>query len=73
MAVYKNHRAIVEKYLGRELRDDEVIHHKDHNPENNGKDNLQVLTKHEHDILHFSGLNALYKYRKKQRQLKISQ
>ncbi len=65
MGRYKNHRKIVEKALGRKLKTGEVVHHKDHNPENNSLSNLEVLTKTEHDILHFKGANALYKWRKR--------
>ena len=60
-------RKILEKKLGRKLRSNERCHHRDHNPENDDPKNLEALTKHEHNILHFKGKNALYKYRKKQR------
>jgi len=58
-------RRILEYKLGRKLRKDEEAHHKDHNPENDHPDNLEPLTKKEHNILHFKGKNALYKYRRK--------
>ena len=60
-------REAYEKILGVELKDDEEVHHKDHNPKNNEKSNLVVLTKTEHKIYHFKGANAMYKYRKKER------
>lgn len=46
------HRLIAEAHLGRFLRPDEVVHHKDHNPENNHWANLQVMTQSEHFRLH---------------------
>lgn len=46
------HRAVVEQALGRELRSDEVVHHKDGNKRNNTLGNLQVMTKAEHTRLH---------------------
>jgi hypothetical protein len=64
MACYGSHRRIVEKSLGRKLKKGEVVHHRDHNPKNNEIRNLEVLTEKEHNILHFRGLNALYKFRK---------
>jgi ribosomal protein L37AE/L43A len=47
------HRLIVENYLGRLLKDDEVIHHKDLNKKNNSLDNLLVLSPSEHSKLHW--------------------
>lgn len=32
---YDEHRLIMEEYLGRKLRPDEVVHHKDGNKQNN--------------------------------------
>ena len=46
------HRAVAEKMLGRSLRDDEVVHHKDHNKRNNDPSNLEVMTQSEHAKLH---------------------
>lgn len=43
---------IMEKHLGRKLTNDEVIHHIDGNGLNNNLDNLMVMTKAEHQILH---------------------
>lgn len=61
---YGNHRKIAEKKIGRKLRSNEVVHHKDHIPINNDPKNLEVMTHKEHQILHFKGRDALYKYRK---------
>lgn len=38
------HRLIVAQRLGRCLKRSEVVHHKDHNPENNSPDNLMLFT-----------------------------
>jgi len=46
------HILVAEKTLGRKLTDDEEVHHKDGNKKNNSPDNLQVLTKSQHTILH---------------------
>jgi hypothetical protein len=42
------HREVMEKHLGRKLGPNEVVHHIDHNPDNNDISNLQVLTPQEH-------------------------
>ena len=43
---------IMEKYLGRNLKNNEQVHHKDGNPLNNDIDNLEVLTFEEHLNVH---------------------
>lgn len=45
-------RYIMSNYLGRTLRPDEQIHHVDGNPTNNEIDNLLVLPRNLHDIMH---------------------
>lgn len=65
MKKYGKHRKLIEKKLGRKLKPEEIIHHKDHNPTNNTLSNLEILTRQEHRILHTKGKNALYKFRKK--------
>ena len=47
------HRAIWKKYFG-EIPDGYVIHHKDHNPENNDINNLECLSNREHCQKHMS-------------------
>lgn len=42
------HRLIAEARLGRFLKPDEVVHHKDHNTKNNHWNNLEVMTQVEH-------------------------
>jgi len=42
------HRLVVENFLGRLLKDNEVVHHKDEDKKNNDPSNLQVMDKKEH-------------------------
>lgn len=42
------HREILEKKLGRKLRSDEIIHHKDDDENNFSLNNLQVVSRAEH-------------------------
>ena len=46
------HRLVVEAELGRFLSKSEVVHHINENPADNRPENLQVMTKAEHDHLH---------------------
>jgi len=46
------HCVLMEKHIGRPLRSDEVVHHKDRNRQNNNLDNLQLMTRSEHTALH---------------------
>lgn len=48
----KEHRLIMEKHLGRELRAEEIVHHKDRNRSNNDISNLRVVSRHEHSMIH---------------------
>lgn len=47
------HRVIMERHLGRKLRDNEIVHHKDGNRKNNNIENLQLMIKNEHDRFEF--------------------
>jgi hypothetical protein len=46
------HRVVMEVHLGRYLRSDEIVHHKDGNPLNNALDNLEVMTYRHHRRRH---------------------
>lgn len=46
------HRIIMENHLNRVLNDNEVVHHLDENKHNNDINNLKLLTKKEHNLLH---------------------
>ena len=45
----REHRYIMELELGRLLRKDEIVHHKDGNTLNNQVENLEVMNKIDHD------------------------
>lgn len=46
------HRVLVESFIGRKLRKDEVVHHKDGNKLNNDISNLVIMTPSEHALYH---------------------
>ena len=48
----KEHRLVMENYLGRKLGKDEVVHHIDGNRENNNIENLVLMTRGEHSRHH---------------------
>jgi hypothetical protein len=51
----QEHRVIMERLLGRPLRDDEHIHHIDDDRTNNARENLRLVTKAEHNSIHKTG------------------
>jgi len=50
--VYQEHRIIMEIYLCRPLRPNEVVHHKNGNGRDNRLCNLELMTRQEHTKLH---------------------
>lgn len=46
------HRVVMENFLGRMLKDNEVVHHIDHNKKNNDISNLELLTNSNHSKIH---------------------
>ena len=48
----RSHRLIMERYLGRDLTFNEVVHHINRNKLDNRVENLQLMTRSEHTRLH---------------------
>ena len=48
----KVHRLVMEKRLGRRLLSSEIVHHIDHDKFNNRLENLQIVTRSEHNKIH---------------------
>jgi hypothetical protein len=46
------HRLVVEKIIGRPLKKNEIVHHKDGNKKNYSKDNLKIVSFKEHNLIH---------------------
>lgn len=59
------HRLVFEKHLGRPLRSDEVIHHKDGNRLNFELSNLQLTNRAEHGRIHHLGVVRSPEYKRK--------
>lgn len=48
----REHVRVMELHIGRRIRADETVHHKDHNRQNNALDNLEVKLRGEHSRHH---------------------
>lgn len=61
------HRTVIERTLGRKLRTDECVHHKNGNKLDNRPENLEVMTRSEHmkhHAAHGQGKSGRFKKRK---------
>ena len=50
------HRLVMEQYIGRKLKTEEVVHHLDGNGMNNDITNLKIMTRSEHVRHHLTGV-----------------
>lgn len=52
------HRLVMSQVLGRALRPDEVVHHRDGDKQNNHPSNLEVMSQSDHAALHAPDMHA---------------
>ena len=55
-------RLVMEAHLGRYLGPDELIHHRDEDPSNDAIDNLELVSRGEHNKIHGFQGNCTYKF-----------
>jgi hypothetical protein len=53
------HRYVMEQHLGRKLRSDEIVHHKDENKLNNDISNLEITNRADHARHHHGNKEAI--------------
>jgi hypothetical protein len=51
----RQHRAVMERHLGRTLNDDEIVHHINGNKQDNQLENLEIMLHGEHTVHHHHG------------------
>src|SRR3990167_1356735 len=62
---YAEHRFIMEQYLGRILKTNEIIHHKNGNGLDNKIKNLELLSSKKHSKIHYSSKKMVEGRKKK--------
>lgn len=62
------HRLVMESMAGRFLEKDEIVHHLDHNKQNNTPENLVITTRAEHKKLHHPDIGIDTRFKKGTRQ-----
>lgn len=72
------HRFVMSEFIGREIKNNEHVHHKDGNRKNNNVDNLEIITRTQHGKLHhgvgndkIKEIQELYRSKTKVREIAI--